>query len=218
VSLLAGAFAVATAACVGSNSSSLHGTLPCPAIAHTGPTTVPRVINRSFTSALARLLQDHLLVSVPHFIPFHDAMAEQGWGRLANYTVTSETPHPGTTQPAGTVVTLKLSNPVFNGQLGSMGEPTHHPRYAHIPTLRGKTYPQAMATATEKSGILVRVSSTAALRPAESSCGLRGFTVSTQTPKPGTRVLWGGINTTGVEPALSTVTITLKSRTAAGPG
>jgi hypothetical protein len=75
-----------------------------------------------------------------------------------------------------------------------------------------------MAAATEKSGILVGLSSTEPLQPAASRCGLRAFTVSTQIPKPGTRVLWGGIHTTGIKPALATVTITLKSRTSASAG
>jgi hypothetical protein len=174
---------------------------------------VPKVVDRSFTGALARLLADHLLVSVPHFIPFRDAMAEQGWGRLENYTVVSETPKPGCTQPAGTVVTLRLSSPRFRGPIGSMAEPVHHPRYARIPDLVGRTYPEAMAAATWRSGILVRLSTTAPLQPAVSSCGLGVFIVSTQTPRPGTRVLWGGVGTAGVDPSLATVTIALRART-----
>jgi hypothetical protein len=184
----------------------------CPTIARTATTTVPNVVGESFTHAFARLLSKHLLVSVPRFIPFHDAMAEQGWGRLANYQVVAETPRPGTTGPAGTVVTLRLTDPIFRGQLGSMAEPLHHPRYAHIPNLIGEEYPQAMAAANSKNGILVRVDTTAPLRPNVSSCGLRAFVVSAQTPKPSTRVLWGGITATGVDPSRATVTITLTDR------
>ena len=212
-----GALSLAASGCLGSSGGSggVSEAGACPAVGGPGTATVPKVVNRSFTSALARLLDDHLLVSVPHFIPFRDAMAEQGWGRLANYTVVSETPQPGTTRPAGTVVTLELSNPLFHGQIGSMAEPVHHPRYARIPDLVGRTYPRAMAAATSKSGILVRVSTTAPLRPAVSGCGLGAFIVSTQSPGPGSRVPWGGVETTGVDPGLATVTISLTARPSA---
>jgi hypothetical protein len=203
------ATSLAASACAGSSTEPSGATRACPPIAATGTSAVPNVVAQPFTRALAKLLNSHLRVAVPRFVPFHDAMAEQGWGRLANYHVVAQSPAAGETRPAGSTVTLKLSNPLFRGPLGSMVEPLHHPRYAHIPDLVDKTYRQAMATESEKSGILIRVSSTAPLRSAASTCGLNAFTVSRQTPRPGTRVLWGGVNRTGVDPGLATVTITL---------
>lgn len=96
-----------------------------------------------------------------------------------------------------------------------MGEPVHHPKYARIPNLVGDRYPRAMAAANERSGILVRVSTTGPLSARASLCGLAAFVVAAQSPKPGTRVLWGGIQDHGgVDPALATVTIRLVSRPA----
>jgi hypothetical protein len=110
-------------------------------------------------------------------------------------------------------VRLRLDNPLFRGPIGSMGIPSHHPRYARIPNLVGDDYRRAMAAATERSGIYVRVSTTGALRPRASTCGLNAFVVAAQTPRPGKRVLWGGVRgAEGVQPSLATVTIALVSR------
>jgi len=208
----------AAAACAGGGGASSPDavtTVSCTRIAHTGSAVVPRVRGSAFDAALRTLLARSLLVSVPTFIPFHHAMAEQGWGRLQNYRVVSQTPLPGALVAAGSVVRLRLDDPIFRGPLGSMVEPTHHPTYARVPDLVGDRYPQAMAAATERSGILVRVSTTAPLTAPASACGLGAFVVAGQSPKPGTRVLWGGIHDhSGVEPGLATVTIRLVSRPA----
>lgn len=150
---------------------------------------VPDVVGAQFDRAVVKLLERKLLVSVPRFVPFHDAMAEQGWGRLE---------------------TLTLDRPVFRGPLGSMAEPVRHPEYASIPNLVGKGYRQAMENGN--SGVLVRVSRTGPLSPTASPCRLNAFVVSSQTPRPGTRVPWGGVLQGGVHPSLATVTITLVSR------
>jgi hypothetical protein len=208
----------AAAACAGGTGSSppdVVTTASCTRVAHTGSAVVPGVRGTAFDAALRTLLGRRLLVSVPRFIPFHHAMAEQGWGRLANYRVVSQSPLPGTVVASGSVVRLRLDDPIFRGPLGSMVEPVHHPTYARIPDLIGVRYPQAMAAATERSGILVRVSTTGPLTAPASACGLGAFVVAGQSPKPGTRVPWGGIHDhSGVEPGLATVTIRLVSRTA----
>jgi hypothetical protein len=209
----AAALALAAAGCLGSGGHAAPGHVrSCRPIARSGATTVPRVVGAHFDTALRALLRRGLLVSVPRFIPFHDAMAEQGWGRLGNYLVVSQSPAAGLGVARGRTVALTLDRPVFRGQLGSMVEPTHHPRYARIPNLVGDDYTAAMGAATERSGILVRVSTTGPLRPRASACGLDAFVVSSQTPRPGTRVLWGGVERDGVDPARATVTITLVSR------
>jgi hypothetical protein len=205
------ATAAVAGACTGSSSKPNGAAQACPPITLAGSTTVPSVVEQSFPSALATLLGAHLRVAVPRFIPFHDAMAEQGWGKLANYKVVSQSPAAGETRRAGGTVVLRLSDPLFRGPRGSMIEPLHHPRYARIPDLVGRTYRQAMAAGNEKSGILVRVSSTAPLQPAASTCGLAAFQVISQTPRPGTRVLWNGIEPDSVDPGLATVTIRLRS-------
>ena len=172
---------------------------------------VPRVAGPQFDGAVRSLLARHLLVSVPPFAPFHDAMAEQGRGRLENYRVIAQSPAPGGRLGVGEPVVLMLSTPVFRGPIGSLTEPNHHPRYATIPDLVGEAYLEAMSGVPFKTGILVRVGQTGALPPQASACGLNGFVVASQTPSPGTRVPWGGINKGGVRPSLATVTISLAS-------
>lgn len=141
-------------------------------------------------------------------------MAEQGWGRLENYRVVSQSVSPGEHVSAGTPVTLKLDTPVFRGPLGSMVEPVNHPTYIRIPNLVGQDYRQAMAAGDAfKTGIFVRVSSSGPLKPAASACGLSGFVVASQQPHAGKKVRWGGTEPDGVGPKLATVTITLVSRT-----
>ncbi len=214
--LVPAALVAATAtACFGGGHTAapVTATRACRPIPRSGTTVVPGVRGAAFDVALRRLLGRRLLVSVPRFIPFHAAMAEQGWGRLQNYRVVSQSPRAGSRVPAGTAVRLQLDDPIFRGPIGSMGEPIHHPRYAHIPNLVGDDYTRAMGAANERSGILVRVSTTGALTPRASTCGLDAFVVASQTPRPGTRVLWGGIRgAEGVEPKLATVTIALVSR------
>lgn len=190
------------------------GASACGTVKWHGAAVVPHVLGAGFTTALRRLLVRHLRVAVPHFGPFHDAMAEQGWGRLANYRVVGQSLPAGADVRAGAVVTLRLSNPIFRGQLGSMAEPAKHPRYATIPDLIGKHYAQAMAAQSIRSGVLVRVSTTAPLVASASTCGLDAFVVESQSPRPGTRVPWGGIHLdgSGVQPSLATVTIGLTTR------
>jgi hypothetical protein len=185
----------------------------CKAAPRAGTTVVPNVRRVAFDVALHRLLGRRLLVSVLRFIPFHAAMAEQGWGRLQNYLVVSQSVGPGRRLRSGATVRLRLDNPLFRGPIGSMGVPSHHPRYARIPNLVGDGYRRAMAAETSRSGIYVRVSTTGPLSPRASACGLDAFVVASQTPRPGKRVLWGGVRgAAGVEPKLATVTIALVSR------
>jgi hypothetical protein len=212
---LAAVVAGTAAACLGGG----HAAAPvvaarvCTAVPRSGTTVVPNVRRMAFDVALHRLLGRRLLVSVPRFIFFHAAMAEQGWGRLQNYLIVSQSPRAGSRVRAGVTVRLRLDNPLFRGPIGSMGIPSHHPRYAHIPNLVGDDYRRAMAAGTERSGILVRVSTTGALTPRASTCGLNAFIVASQTPRPGKRVLWGGVRgASGVQPSLATVTIALVSR------
>jgi beta-lactam-binding protein with PASTA domain len=176
---------------------------------------VPGVIGDHFDLAVAKLLRRHFLVSVPRFASFSNAMAEQGWGRLENFKVVSQSVAPGKQVPAGTSVTLGLDTPAFSGPLGSMVEPVHHPTYVRIPDLVGETYRQAMAGGNAfKTGIFVRVSRTGPLTSTASACGLNGFVVESQHPSPGRQVQWGGISPNGVNPKIATVTITLVSRPA----
>jgi hypothetical protein len=190
-------------------------TLPsrdCVSSAWSGSALVPNIVSSQFDRAVSGLLAQHLRISVPRFVPFRDAPAEQGWGRLENYQVVAQSPAPGKHVNAGTAVVLRLSDPVFHGPLGSMVEPLDHPKYARIPHLVGRTYQQAMAAASPTSGVLVRVSQTGPLDARASVCGLNAFVVASQAPRPGTRVPWGGVKRNGVAPALATVTITLVSR------
>ena len=129
-------------------------------------------------------------------VPRRDGRA--GRGRLENYRVIAQSPAPGGRLGVGEPVVLMLSTPVFRGPIGSLTEPTHHPRYATIPDLVGEAYLEAMSGVPFKTGILVRVGQTGALPPQASACGLNGFVVASQTPSPGTRVPWGGINKGGV--------------------
>jgi hypothetical protein len=210
---LTAAIVAATAAGCAGGGRHAEQAIACRHISRSGTAVVPRVTGATLDVALRRLLRRQLLISVPRFIPFHDAMAEQGWGRLQNYRVVAQAPRPGAAASAGSAVRLRLDDPVFRGPIGSMVEPVHHPMYARIPDLVGTRYPQAMAAATERSGILVRVSTTGPLAPAISACGLAAFVVTSQSPRPGTRVLWGGIRDhEGVQPGLATVTIQLAAR------
>jgi hypothetical protein len=214
------AVAAAASGCLGSSGSAASpsdaGSHDCRSIPGGGSAVVPKVVGASFDRALSRLLHHHLLVSVRHFAPFHDAMAEQGWGRLENYRVVSQSVAPGGQVASGEVVTLTLDTPEFRGPLGSMGEPIDHPTHVRIPNLVGFDYERAMAAGeASTTGIFVRVSTTGPLTPAASACGLTAFVVSSQTPRPGKQVLWGGVNPDGVNPELATVTITLKARSPA---
>jgi hypothetical protein len=174
---------------------------------------VPGVVATRFDLAVGRLLRHHLLVAVHRFAPFHDAMAEQGFGRLENYRVVAQSVPPGRRLAAGATVSLTLDTPVFRGPLGSVAEPVRHPRYARVPNLVGEEYRQAMAAPRATGGgILVRLSRTGPLTPGAGACGLNGLVVSSQRPRPGTRVRWGGTMPDGVKPSLATVTVTLASR------
>ncbi len=183
----------------------------CPSNSVSGSAVVPKVAGLQFDVAVSHLLARHLLISVPRFAPFHDAPAEQGWGRLENYRVLAQSPVPGVRVGASGYVVLTLNAPVFPGPYGSMTVPSKHPRYATIPDLVGQPYMKAMSGSPFKTGIFVRVGQTGPLSPQASACGLNGFVVASQTPNPGTRVRWGGINKGGVSPSLATVTVNLAS-------
>lgn len=189
------------------------GLTPCPPVSWRGATAVPDVVGLGLNRASARLIESRLLFVVPSFPRIRGEMPEQGFGQLANYLVVAESLTPGTTVPSRTVVRLTLDTPVFRGPIGSMGEPTRHPKYKRIPSLVGDDYGQAMAA--EKgfmAGMYVTLSRTGPLTAAASACGLNGFVVIHQYPRAGTRVLWGGIAATGVDPRLATVFIRLASR------
>jgi hypothetical protein len=185
----------------------------CRSVPSVGSTAVPNVVGTQFDRALGDVLDRQLLVSVRHFIPFTNAPAEQGWGRLENYRVVAQSPPPGRSLRAGRAVSVILDRPRFTGPLGSMVVPTTHPTYAEVPDLVGLDYQQAMAAGDGFStGIFVRVGRTGPLSAAASACDLNAFVVSAQTPRPGTRVLWAGVKPHGVAPGIATVTITLVSR------
>jgi hypothetical protein len=102
-----------------------------------------------------------------HFIPFTNALAEQGWGRLENYRVVSQSPAPGRSLHAGGAVTVTLDRPTFTGPLASMAVPAGHPMYASVPDLIGLDHQQAMAAGQGWStGIFVRVGRTGPLSAA----------------------------------------------------
>jgi hypothetical protein len=105
---------------------------------------------------------------------------------------------------------VTLDRPLFTGPLGSMAVPSTHPTYARVPDLVGLDYQKAMAAGQGWStGIFVRVGRTGPLTAAASACGLNAFVVASQTPRPGTQVLWAGVRPRSVAPSLATVTISL---------
>jgi hypothetical protein len=79
-----------------------------------GTAVVPDVVRMPLDTAITRLLARHLRISIPHFIPFRQAMAEGGWVRvgttraltapasicgLDGLVVATQTPAPGTLVP-----------------------------------------------------------------------------------------------------------------------
>jgi beta-lactam-binding protein with PASTA domain len=189
----------------------------CPSTPSTGTTVVPNVVRQPLNTALATLLAHHLRVSIPHIIPFEQAMAEQGRGRLANYDVIAQSPRAGAKVGDGRTIVLGLSDPnTMTKQpvgMGSIVVPTDHPGFVRVPDLIGKRYHAAMAAGVAfTTGVWVRVGRTRALTAAASTCGLDGLVVGTQTPAPGTRVPWQGVAAGSVTPALATVTIGLVSK------
>jgi beta-lactam-binding protein with PASTA domain len=189
----------------------------CPSTHSVGTTVVPNVARLPLNAALATLLARHLRVSIPHIIPFEQAMAEQGRGRLENYDVIAQSPRAGTKVADGRTIVLVLSDPNRQAKmpLGSRSivVPTDHPGSVRVPNLIGMRYHAAMAAGHAlTTGVWVRIGRTRSLSAAASTCGLDGLTVATQTPAPGTLVPWQGVAASGVTPSLATVTIGLVSK------
>lgn len=173
------------------------------------PRPLPKVLYVNFSAALQRLHDAGFAVEVPYFPPFgpHEA-AEQGRGRLSNYVVVRERRLPGDT------VALTLTLPRFQGPFGSLGTRPGQPKYLSTPNLVGRSYQAAANTADDytTSGYWLRISTVAPLEPTKRDV-YRAFRIASQSPAPGTRILFGGVlpNHHGIRPASSTITVSLST-------
>lgn len=172
------------------------GQRSCLPISTTGTTVVPNVVGEPLDTAILTLLGRRLLVSVAHFDPFTD-LQNYDEGNLEDYKIRSQSPAPGTKLSAGTKVSLTTGYTPYVGPLASRAVPKSHPRYVTVPNLVGKAYYDAVAESRQglfRAGYSVEIGKIGPLTPEASRCGLDGFVVSSQAPRAGTRVSWGGIN------------------------
>ncbi len=172
--------------------------------AFSGDRAVPQVTYFNFVAAFHRLRAAGFVVSVPYFPPFSPSeAAEQGRGRLSNYVVVGE-------RRAGGTVFLTLTLPHRFGPLASLfGAETSWPATRPAPNLVGLPYETAQAHADDReNGYWIRIGSIA---PLGRGLSLRAFRVASQTPRAGTKILFGGVlpNHHGVMPAASTLTVDL---------
>ncbi len=170
--------------------------------------TLPNVEYFNFVAAFQRLHRAGFKVAVPYFPPFaRTEPAEQGRGQLSNYVVVRER------RIAGETVALTLTLPRFQGPMGSLEAHKGEPAFLAAPDLVGQTYPAVTKRAGDYtvSGFWLRVSSVDPLDPRASAAGLGAFRVASQTPRPGTRLLFGGLvpHHGGIRPASSTITVAL---------
>jgi hypothetical protein len=171
------------------------------------PNALPRLDYVNFVAAVHRLHDAGFKVEVPYFPPFAPTeMAEQGRGKLSNYVVVR------TRRVSGDTVALALTLPRFQGPMGSMVARTGEPAYVSTPNLVGRSYETVAHNARDytQSGYWLRISTVAPLLRSPANLE-NDFRIASQSPPPGTRMLFGGLvpHHGGIRPRSSTIAVTL---------
>jgi beta-lactam-binding protein with PASTA domain len=120
-------------------------------------------------------------------------VALSGFGPLpSDYTIGSapvgdQNPEAGTKVRRGSVVRLNMHG---SAPLPSPAFLLHHPKFATIPPLIGKRWPEAERALT--GGYWVQIGRLPALSPRDPADVLSSYVVTDQSPRAGTRVLYAG--------------------------
>jgi beta-lactam-binding protein with PASTA domain len=151
---------------------------------HPSLTKVPPVDTTSLGTALKRLKAAGLRVALSDFGPM-----------TPDYTIEAapvgdQDPEPGTRVPRGSIVQLNMHGVE---PIPSPAVPLHHPKFATVPSLVGKQWPQAERALT--GGYWIQIGHVPALSAREPNDVLSSYIVSGQTPSAGTRVPYGGTKT-----------------------
>jgi hypothetical protein len=164
-------------------------------------TTVPPVDTGSFGTALARLHAAGLRVGAEGF-----GRMPAGY-RLADAFVGDQDPEAGTRVPRGSVVRLNMhgANPI-----PSPAVPKHRPRFAVVPSLVG--LPEPVAEQRLGGGFWPELTRIAPLPASKSGRGLYAYVVTSQSPRPGTRMPYFGRTVAGGGFRVSVVRLTLAVR------
>jgi beta-lactam-binding protein with PASTA domain len=151
---------------------------------HRSLTTVPPVDTTSLGIALKRLQAAGLRVALSDFGPM-----------TPNYTIDGapvgdQDPEAGTRVPRGSVVRLNMHGVE---PIPSPAVLLHHPKFATVPRLIGKPWPQAERALT---GVYwIEIGRVPALSGREPKGVLSSYIVTGQSPSGGTRVPYGGTKT-----------------------